>query len=140
MTNTNRTPATLTDIYPTLCELAGLPIPAQCTGTSLVPILKAPAKKTDRLFLTSYDFPNAGLGHAISDPRYRYIRYHDGFEELYDLQLDPNEFINIAAIPESATIKARLSKDLPKSPAVSVGIPKNSIYNGKPRQAPYKKR
>lgn len=135
-----REPATLTDVYPTLCELAGLPVPTQCSGASLVPILKAPAEKTGRLSLTSYHFSNKGLAHAVSDPRYRYIRYHDGFEELYDLQEDPNEFTNIAADPDSGAIKARLAKALPKSPANSRGAPKDSIYNAKPERAPQKAR
>ncbi|MGJ8695170.1 MAG: sulfatase [Verrucomicrobiaceae bacterium] len=130
-----RTPATLTDLYPTLCELAGLPIPAQCTGSSLVPVLKSPTEKTTRLSLTSYDFPEQGLAHAISDPRYRYIRHHDGFQELYDLIEDPNEFTNLAPKPESAPIITKLAKGLPKSPAASRGVPQDSIYNAKKKPA-----
>lgn len=129
-----RQPAVLTDVYPTLCELAGLPIPQQCTGTSLVPTLKDPIKETGRLSLTSYDIQRDGLAHGISDPRYRYIRYQDGFEELYDLQEDPNEFTNLAKNPEMAPIKAKLAKGLPKNPALSRGVPKNSKFSQKPKK------
>ena len=67
-----RQPATLTDIYPTLCELAGLPIPEQCDGTSLVPQLKDPNAPKERLALTSFQFnPDKAPSHAVADSRYR---------------------------------------------------------------------
>lgn len=123
-----RQPATLTDIYPTLCELAGLPIPPQCDGHSLVPQIKDPSAKHDRLSLTSFVFA-AKPSHAVSDQRYRFIRYHDGFEELYDLKNDPNEFTNLASDPNMATTKAKLAKGLPKQAASPRKIPKDSKYN-----------
>lgn len=100
-----RQPATLTDLYPTLCELAGIPILAQCDGTSLVPQLKNPATPRATLSLTSFKFagePDAS--HAVSDPRYRLIRYGNGFEELYDLETDPNEFTNRAGDSPTITV------------------------------------
>ncbi len=125
-----RQPATLTDVYPTLCELAGLPIPEQCDGTSLVPQLKNPNKKKARLALTSYQFGKEPVAsHAVADSRYRLIRYGDGFEELYDLQEDPNEFKNLATNPEMAKIKRRLAKSLPTNAAPNRGIPKDSPYH-----------
>jgi len=125
-----RQPATLTDLYPTLCELAGLPIPAQCDGASLVPLLKNPTTTRERLSLTSFVFAReTAPSHAVSDPRYRFIRYGNGFEELYDLETDPNEFTNRAADPALAAIKARLALSLPANPAASRGAPAESIYN-----------
>ena len=64
---TTRQPTTLTDIYPTLCELAGLPVPELCTGVSLVSQLKNPNAPRDRLALTAFQFwnektPVAGRG------------------------------------------------------------------------------
>ncbi|QDV11225.1 Arylsulfatase [Rosistilla oblonga] len=123
-----RQPATLTDLYPTLCELAGLPIPSQCDGLSLVPQLKDPGRKRDRLSLTSYAF-GPEPSHAVSDERYRYIRYDDGFEELYDLENDPNEFTNLASSEAHAETKARLAKGLPKVTAPRREIPSDSRYN-----------
>ncbi|TWU59249.1 Choline-sulfatase [Rubripirellula tenax] len=123
-----RQPATLTDVYPTLCELAGLPIPAQCDGHSLVAQIKAPTTEHDRLSLTSFVFAEEP-SHAVSDNRYRYIRYHDGFEELYDLENDPNEFTNLASDSKMANTKARLANGLPKQAAPPRQIPKDSKYN-----------
>ncbi|MEM7144272.1 MAG: sulfatase [Verrucomicrobiota bacterium] len=123
-------PATLTDLYPTLCELAGLPTPEQCTGTSLVPQLKHPTAKRKKLALTSHQFNNdTAPSHAVADSRYRLIRYPDGFEELYDLKKDPNEFTNRANDPELANVKARLAKSLPKNAAPNRTIPTDSPYH-----------
>jgi arylsulfatase A-like enzyme len=107
-----RQPATLTDLFPTLCDLAGLPIPAQCTGRSLAPQVRNPGTVDTRVSLTSFVFRRDGKmpSHGISDTRYRYIRYADGFEELYDLKTDRNEFTNLADDPAHAGAKARLRK------------------------------
>jgi arylsulfatase A-like enzyme len=122
-----RQPATLTDLYPTLCELAGLPVPAQCDGASLVPQLKDPGAPRSRTSLTSYVVHKEQVAsHAVSDARYRFIRYGNGFEELYDLETDPDEFTNRAADPALAEVKARLARALPSSPAANRGRPTNS--------------
>ena len=127
-------PATLTDLYPTLCELAGLPIPAQCDGLSLVPQLKEPSTPRKRPALTSFRFGQVmASSHAVADTRYRLIRHGNGFEELYDLQTDPNEFTNRAEDASLAAIKARLAKWLPADPAPSRSIPRDSPYNLKSR-------
>lgn len=125
-------PATLTDLYPTVCELAQLPIPKQCDGHSLVPQLKHPQSDHGRLSLTSFQFGREKQSsHAVSDSRYRYIRYGNGFEELYDLQNDANEFTNQAKAPALARVKARLMKGIPVDPAPNRGIPKDSPYQRK---------
>lgn len=125
-----RQPATLTDLYPTLCELAGLPVPAQCDGASLVPQLRDPAAPRARPSLTSYVFGGEpGPSHAVSDPRYRLIRYGNGFEELYDLESDPHEFDNRAADPALAAVKTRLAQSLPATVAPSRGVPTTSPYH-----------
>ena len=125
-----RQPATLTDVYPTLCELAGLPVPEQCTGTSLVPQLRDPGTPKTQLAMTSFQFHDEKTpSHAVADPRYRLIRYGNGFEELYDLEKDPNEFRNLAADPALAAVKARLTKALPGNAAPNRGVPKASPYN-----------
>lgn len=126
--NSTRQPATLTDVYPTLCDLAGLPIPSQCDGHSLVPQIKDPSARHDRLSLTSFVFTQEP-SHAVSDERYRLIQYDDGFEELYDLENDPNEFINLAPDPDMADTKARLAQGLPRKAAPPRTIPKDSKYN-----------
>ena len=53
----------------------------------------------------------------MSDERYRFIRYGDGFEELYDLRVDPNEFTNLASQGSAKEVIAALSQDIPDDPA-----------------------
>ena len=83
----------LIDLYPTLTDLCGVTAPHELDGQSLRPLLKDPARKTGRKLLTTFDPGNISL----RTERWRYIRYADGNEELYDLQADPNEWTNLAA-------------------------------------------
>ena len=128
-----RAPVTLTDLYPTLCELAGLPVPAQCDGRSLVPQLRDPAAPRARPALTAHVFRGEpGPSQAVADERYRLIRYGNGFEEFYDLRLDPDEFENRAQDPALAGERARLAAFFVAQPAVSVGIPAGSPHSLRP--------
>lgn len=78
-------------LYATLCDLAGLPIPEHVEGVSLAPLVRAPDAEWDGVALTTF------VGHnAIRTERYRYIRYADGGEELYDHETDPGEHVNLA--------------------------------------------
>jgi arylsulfatase A-like enzyme len=94
----------LIDIYPTLCELTGLPIPKQCDGESLVPLLKDVKKKRSKPALTSFGFDRGIVGHSVRSERWRYIRYSNGFEELYDHSTDPSEWTNLAVHGEYAEV------------------------------------
>ncbi len=113
----------LLDLYPTLVEMCGLPTNAKNEGHSLVPLLKAPAK--------TWPYPSI-IGwkensFAVQDERYRYIRYGDGSEELYDHQNDPNEWTNLAGKAEQASVKQRLGTFVPKvtAPAKKKRIKRN---------------
>ncbi|MFM7182028.1 MAG: sulfatase [Verrucomicrobiales bacterium] len=103
-------PAELMDIYPTLVELAGLGKRDDLEGLSLVPQLRDAASKRVRPAITSHNQGN----HGIRSERWRYIRYADGSEELYDMIVDPNEWNNLAAKPEHAPIVAEHKAWLPK--------------------------
>ncbi|NND72194.1 MAG: sulfatase [Rhodothermales bacterium] len=97
------------DIYPTLVDLCRLPENPQNEGNSLGPLLEDSSAAWDYVALTTYGRNN----HAVRDEHYRYIRYEDGSEELYDHRTDSDEWTNIAAAPEMATEKERLMQHLP---------------------------
>ncbi|MFA6174145.1 MAG: sulfatase [Kiritimatiellales bacterium] len=97
-------------IYPTLCDLAGLPVPKHVEGESIRTLLEKPDAPWDKPALTTWLFNN----HTVRSERWRYIRYADGGEELYDHDRDPLEWNNLAQNPEYAPVKADLAKWLPK--------------------------
>jgi arylsulfatase A-like enzyme len=85
-------PVELLSIYPTLVDLCGLPANPKLEGVSLRPLLENPEADWDHVALSTLGWNN----HAVRDQRWRYIRYADGSEELYDHRTDPNEWINLA--------------------------------------------
>lgn len=103
-------PAELLDIFPTLLELGGLPARPDLEGHSLVPQLKNADAPREWPAITSHNQGN----HSIRSEDWRYIRYADGSEELYDLKNDPNEWTNLAKDEKFAVQKSGLAKWLPK--------------------------
>ena len=85
-------PAELLDIYPTLAELCDLPAQKNLEGHSLVPQLTDAATTRKWPAITTHNHDN----HGIRSLDWRYIRYADGSEELYNLRDDPNEWKNLA--------------------------------------------
>ena len=83
------------DIYPTLAELAGLGLPAHLEGNSLLPLLRDPSVEWPHNAITTYPFGN----HSVRTRPYRYIRYENGDEELYDHDEDQHEWRNLASSP-----------------------------------------
>ena len=106
-------PVEMTCLYPTLAEILGLPVPKGLDGVSIMPLLKNPTAKWDRPAVTTYERGN----HSVRSERWRYIRYHDGTEELYDHTKDPMEWTNLALKPETAPIRAEHAKWLPRTDA-----------------------
>jgi arylsulfatase A-like enzyme len=106
-------PAELLDLFPTLCDLGGLPLRAGLEGHSLLPQLKDPAAKREHPAITTH---NAG-NHAVRSQRWRFIQYADGSRELYDLREDPNEWKNLAGDPKHAAVVEEHAKWLPKTDA-----------------------
>jgi len=112
------------DIYPTLCELAGLSVPKSLQGKSLVPLLgDASASVKDAAFS---QFPRKHedrdyMGYAMRTDRYRYVEWLDAVSgdvasrELYDHASDPDENENAAQRPEHATLMKRLSEQMWKA-------------------------
>ena len=93
-------PAELLDVYPTLVELCGLPERSDLEGHSLSPQLADARAKREWTAITSHNQGN----HAVRSERWRYIRYADGSEELYDVEADPNEWTNLASDASHAAI------------------------------------
>jgi arylsulfatase A-like enzyme len=104
-------------IYPTLADLCGLSIPQHVAGPSLRPLLANPDAAWDRPAITTHGYKN----HAVRTERWRYIRYANGDEELYDHQSDPHEWTNLAGKPEFSSTKAELARWLPTNNAPEAG-------------------
>ena len=97
----------LMDIYPTVSELAGLKVPAEVQGQSLVPVLKNPAASVRRGALSL----NRG-NYGLRTTDWAYLRYKDGSAELYDMKADPHQFTNLAKHPQHAKTAALLDTHL----------------------------
>lgn len=110
-------PVDLVHVLPSLADLCGLSVdPAlreRWDGQSLRPLLVDPAAPWEHPALTTYRRGN----HAVRTERWRYIRYADGSEELYDHAVDPDEWTNLAGDPETQALRARLAGWLPPTEA-----------------------
>jgi arylsulfatase A-like enzyme len=108
-------PVSLMDLYPTLVEITGFEAPEHLDGRSLVPQLENPELSTAPV-VSSYMFTWTDepiVGHAVRSLRYRYIYYPEvGLEELYDHQVDPEEWNNVAYHSENNQIKEEHRKVL----------------------------
>ena len=102
-------PVNLIDVYPTLLDLCNLTTRAELDGRSLKPLLVDPTAAWEPPSLTTHGRNN----HALRTERFRYIRYEDGTEELYDHESDPHEWHNLARDPQSDTVKEQIARWLP---------------------------
>ncbi|MFC1761119.1 sulfatase [Planctomycetota bacterium] len=89
------------DIFPTLFDLCGISIPKHVEGKSFVPLLKNPSLSWKQAAFTW------GTSNRISiqTERFRFntnIDLNPNFFELYDHQIDPNEYINVSGNPQYA--------------------------------------
>ncbi|MGB0767377.1 MAG: sulfatase, partial [Phycisphaeraceae bacterium] len=100
----------LIDLYPTLIDLCRLETLDHLEGVSIAQTLRNPQAAEDRKIYIPWMMPGA---YAIVDRDWRYIRYRNGKEELYDLNKDPNEWHNLADQPEYAEIKRRYRAHAP---------------------------
>ena len=96
------------DIYPSLCELCGLPLPGHLNGTSFVPLMKEPDMEWKKAVFSRWRD-----GDSIRTDRYRYTEYTNDKGQvyarmLYDHQLDPMEHVNISELPENKELVERL--------------------------------
>lgn len=124
------------DIFPTLCDLAGVNIPSILDGKSLVPIMKKPAASVKEYSVSQYPRSNASaenerlgytdanaMGYSIRTKQYRYtIWMSNGFRsskpfdskliigtELYDYKKDPLETVNVANEKKYAAVTKQMN-------------------------------
>jgi len=100
------------DIYPSLCELAGLPVPKHTEGRSFVPLMKDPKRSWKDAIHSRFH-----TGESVRTDRYCYTEWtgKDGkvrARMLYDQKLDPDENVNIAERPEHAALVKKLADRL----------------------------
>lgn len=109
------------DIYPTLCDLAGLPLPSHLEGLSAKPLLDHPALPWKSAAFSQYPRSDTGqplMGYALRTDRYRYVEWQDRnsgqvlAQELYDHQSDPAENENVAGREANRALLSQLSGQL----------------------------
>jgi len=118
-------------IYPTLCDLAGIPQPKHVEGRSIRSLLADPQAAWSLPGVTTFGYQN----HTVRTEQWRYIRYADGSGELYDHNNDPYEWTNLINRAESDPVRAELAKFLPQTnvrgPQQTVGGLANGGGSGK---------
>lgn len=103
-------PVNLLSLMPTILELTGAPKNKACDGPSLAPLLKNPKAKWNHVSITHLDRPGS---FGLSAKDWRYIHYHNGDEELYNISKDPYEWTNQIDKPAAAKKLAELRKLAP---------------------------
>lgn len=102
------------DLFPTLCSLAGIPVPTSVQGKSFAPLLSDPKSTINEVVYTR--FKNAD---AIISPSFNYTLYENGEEMLYDLTTDPGETVNQVNAPKYQASLAKLRSLLQEQIAIA---------------------
>jgi arylsulfatase A-like enzyme len=101
------------DIAPTIIQLAGLKVPQQMQGRSLLPLLRGKRAnwRTDFFYEHLFEHTTIPKTEALRTRRFKYARYIEyGYEELYDLKSDPHETQNLAKTQKYSQILKSLRK------------------------------
>ena len=107
----------LIDLYPTLCELTGIPVPAHCQGRSFRGLLEDPESGHRIDAYSSYP-AHKSLGHSIRIVNHRYTEWRNiesgeiTARVLTDLKADPGETVNVVKEPAHAEMLARAAERL----------------------------
>ena len=99
----------LLDLYPTVIDMCSLSTRSELEGKSLLTLVDDPDAKWNDAAVISIGRGN----HSVCTERWKYIHYYDGSEELYDLNIDPNEWFNLANESEYAGVMRTLAKKIP---------------------------
>ena len=116
-------PVDMVNVFPTLAALCGLEQPEGLDGHDMTPLLKNPVADWEYPAISEIRTGNM----AVRSEKWRYIRYSDGEEELYDREADPNEWTNLANDPKYSNIIKEHFKWIPDSFAAPVPT-KDSYY------------
>ena len=113
------------DFAETFLDLAGVEIPSDMQGASLVPIFKGvrPDNWRSAFYYHYYEYPASHLvkkHEGVYDGRYKLIHFYDDIDEweLYDLTSDPTELKNVYGSPELAPVVERLTEELKRQRTV----------------------
>jgi arylsulfatase A-like enzyme len=104
----------LLDLFPTVCELTGVPAPEGVEGRSLAPVMRGQKQQVRDFILGAY----REVQRTIREPRWKLIKYHVGgvkTVQLFDLASDPWELKNLADDPAAAEHRRRLEGLLEKA-------------------------
>ena len=124
--------ATNLDLVPTLVKASGGVIPwTKLDGRAVQDVLVEPDLGHDRFLPIHVPIETADVGKqptadAVRSWRFKYVKYADGSEELYDLFVDPFELSNFANSAQYQTIKARMQSLLPTAKACKAGTCRTS--------------
>ncbi len=106
------------DFAETFLDIAGVPVPEDMQGRSLVPIFKGETPEDWRksFYYHYYEFPGAhsvARHFGVTDGRHKLISYYElGEWELFDLEKDPNELMSVHGMPAYREIQAALEDEL----------------------------
>ena len=107
------------DIYPTLCDLAGLEEPGHLEGLSMAPLLDNPTQPCKEAAYSQYP-QGSMMGYSVRTDRYRYTEWRRlgsteiTAQELYDHETDPDENVNVAGAAENRAVVEQHSALLKK--------------------------
>lgn len=111
-------PVGMIDLYPTLCDLLGLPVPVHCDGKSLAPTLRSGERIEDAAAISFWSNgepePAFQVFRSIRTAKHRLIDYGAGQIELYDHESDPYEWTNIAGSVDGSLIR-QLKRRMPET-------------------------
>lgn len=131
----------LVDLYPTVCDLAGVEIPGNMEGASLRPLLENPDREWKSAVFSQYHQrphitpdKNRYMGYSMVTERYHYVEWRSwnndsrqagelAARELYDNQQDPDENVNIAGVAENAGLVEQLSSQLAAGWRAALPVP-----------------
>jgi arylsulfatase A-like enzyme len=99
------------DFYPSICQLCGIPVPEECEGRSIIPIIEETGKGKEAAYC-EWSWGNSRIA-AVRTRDYRLVVYQDDVEgELYDHRMDPGEINNLWNSAEYKDIKTLLMQKL----------------------------